>query len=541
MTKDKKNTKIIQVGDQDWSYDCQIPDHVEWLYLSPESVSSFVAQYKEQVAAFKEEQQQLQALADEGETKLPQPRVKPPIRYSGLLLTGQNLPIDVEELGSFFEVYTVFYEEGLLEGQSGLSDFLNRKLAQPLECHDPQLVVEQLGKALFSGQYGAKIPATDLQVSSQFFGSIFYNGNRHLNLSGVYGEDYQQIAYFTSSLPFYATSTQDIFFDHLCGKGVETKVVVRLIQEGSVSTVIKTWEFETSGSPTEYNLNYPANGYLSISLFAKGAGQLQIGPCHHRFSRLGLGAFVLGGERFVDAQQDEFMYYFDPQDFKPPFCVYFSGWRSAEGFEGYGMMKAMKCPFMLICDPRLSGGSFYLGSEEFEQKVADVIQEKLDFLGFDRSQLIMSGLSMGTFGATYHGAKLSPHAIVIGKPVFSLGEVAMKEKIVRPGGFKTSLDLMRVFSKPYNQEGADKLDERFWRRFRLADFSQTKFVVCYMKDEDYDATAFQKIIAHTKGQRAKQVVLKGIPGRHNDNFGTQLQWFIRQYYNVLKKDFGREY
>lgn len=541
MTKKKKDIRIVQVGYQNWTQDYQIPDHVEWVYVNPESVSFFVTEYKEQMAAFEEEQRYLQSLAEEGETNLPKPRIKPPTRYSGLLLTGKTLPETVMDLESMFGVYTIFYEAGLAETSPHLSDFLYRKMAQLLDCQNPPLVIEQLSKALFSGQYGARLEVTDLQVSPQFTGSISYKGKRRLLLEGRYGNDYQQIAYFTSSLPFYTTSTQDIFFDHLCGDGVETKIVVRLIQEGSVSRIVKTWEFASNGSPQEYNLNFSSNGYLSISLFAKGVGQLQLGPCHYRFSRLGLGEFVLGGGRFVDAQQDEFMYYFDPQDFKPPFCVYFSGWRAAEGFEGYGMMKAMKCPFMLICDPRLSGGSFYLGSEEFEKKVSDVIQEKLDFLGFDRSQLVLSGLSMGTFGATYHGARLSPHTIMIGKPVFSLGEVAMKEKIVRPGGFRTSLDLMRVFSDQYNQQGAEQLDERFWRRFRSADFSQTKFVVCYMQDEDYDGTAFQKIIDHTQEQGAKQVILKGIPGRHNDNFGAQLQWFLRQYYNLLKNDFGREY
>lgn len=182
-----------------------------------------------------------------------------------------------------------------------------------------------------------------------------------------------------------------------------------------------------------------------------------------------------------------------------------------------------------------------MGGEAFEKRVSDLIQEKLDFLGFDSSQLIMSGLSMGTFGATYHGAKLAPHAIVIGKPVFSLGEVALKEKIIRPGGFTTSLDLLRIFGSSYSDRGARDLDERFWKQFREADFSKTKFVVCYMKDEDYDATAFQKILDYTKGERSAKVVMKGIVGRHNDNFGPQIRWFVTQYYNVLKADFGREY
>ena len=81
--------------------------------------------------------------------------------------------------------------------------------------------------------------------------------------------------------------------------------------------------------------------------------------------------------------------------------MYFSGYRP-EGFEGYFMMNKMNAPFILIGDPRLEGGSFYLGSETFEQGIINVIQKALDFLDFKHDELILSGLSMGSFGALYY-------------------------------------------------------------------------------------------------------------------------------------------
>ncbi|WP_316242982.1 accessory Sec system protein Asp2, partial [Streptococcus suis] len=87
------------------------------------------------------------------------------------------------------------------------------------------------------------------------------------------------------------------------------------------------------------------------------------------------GEFILGGQRLVDHQLQEIFTYFDPADFKPPLCVYFSGFRTAEGFEGFWMMKGLKTPFMLICDPRLDGGAFYLGSQELEDKIQGKIEE----------------------------------------------------------------------------------------------------------------------------------------------------------------------
>lgn len=537
----KKEIKIIQVGQLNWQDHYQIAENIDWLYLSPEDMGTFLDQYQAQKAAFEAEQKAIQDLEEQGKKQASKPRVKPPTRYAALLLTDKDYSEQLTALADLFDVYEVFYGQGQEPETAWTAEVLYRKLAHRVDLTEPQALIDRLKKALFSGQYGAKMAVSDLQVTEWFAGEVSYEGNRYLVLDGNYGQDFQQIVRFRYNLPYYKEGAQDLFFDHRCGDGVETKISVQLILEGSLDHIIKEWEFDGADSLSEYHINAEQNGYLVIAIQAKGQGQLKLGPCHYRFSRCGFGAFVLGGERFVDESQEEFMSFFHPQDFKPPLCVYFSGWRSAEGFEGYGMMKAMGTPFLLICDPRLAGGSFYLGGEAFEKRVSDLIQEKLDFLGFDSSQLIMSGLSMGTFGATYHGAKLAPHAIVIGKPVFSLGEVALKEKIIRPGGFTTSLDLLRIFGSSYSDRGARDLDERFWKQFREADFSKTKFVVCYMKDEDYDATAFQKILDYTKGERSAKVVMKGIVGRHNDNYGPQIRWFVTQYYNVLKADFGREY
>lgn len=43
---------------------------------------------------------------------------------------------------------------------------------------------------------------------------------------------------------------------------------------------------------------------------------------------------------------------------KPPLAVYFSGYRTQEGFEGYYMMRGFGCPFILVTDPRSEGEPF---------------------------------------------------------------------------------------------------------------------------------------------------------------------------------------
>lgn len=76
--------------------------------------------------------------------------------------------------------------------------------------------------------------------------------------------------------------------------------------------------------------------------------------------------------------------YFEKGDMKPPLAVYFSGYRTQEGFEGYYMMRGFGCPFILVTDPRSEGGAFYLGDSEFEQMITDYVTDKLDELGLTR-------------------------------------------------------------------------------------------------------------------------------------------------------------
>ncbi|WP_285835273.1 accessory Sec system protein Asp2, partial [Staphylococcus aureus] len=88
------------------------------------------------------------------------------------------------------------------------------------------------------------------------------------------------------------------------------------------------------------------------------------------------------------------------------------------------MMKRMNAPFLLIGDPRIEGGSFYIGSSKYEKGIVNVIEQTLEQLNFNSHELILSGLSMGSFGALYYGAQLDPQAIIVGKPLVNIGTIA---------------------------------------------------------------------------------------------------------------------
>ena len=108
------------------------------------------------------------------------------------------------------------------------------------------------------------------------------------------------------------------------------------------------------------------------------------------------------------------------------------------------MMKSLGCPFLLFSDPRLEGGAFYLGSDELEGKLKATIQYYLDYLGLTSKDLILSGLSMGTFPSLYYGATFEPHAVILGKPLANLGTIASRGRLDAPGVSNLAFDLSLI-------------------------------------------------------------------------------------------------
>ena len=279
-------------------------------------------------------------------------------------------------------------------------------------------------------------------------------------------------------------------------------------------------------------------GWLFISLRARGRGRLQIVALHDRQSRGKHGFFLPGGERYVTSAREEIFCYYNPGDRKPPLNVYFSGYKTRQGFEGYYMMEGMGTPYLLVAEPRLEGGSFYMGSKEYEQMMVDVIRRYMEELGFSSDQVIMAGLSMGTYGAMYYSCDILPHAIILGKPLASVGNIAGNLRLHRPGSFDTSLDVLRYLGGNTDERAVRKLNDRFWDKFDSADWEHSKFAVAYMIEDDYDSDAYDTLLSHLASSGV-QVYGKGLHGRHNDDTNGIVSWFVSQYDKILREDFGR--
>ena len=313
--------------------------------------------------------------------------------------------------------------------------------------------------------------------------------------------------------------------------------VTKFAADGSVGTVLGQWEFcEEELEQVIPFENEGMDGYLFFSISAKGSGQLRIIALHNRFSRGTHGYFLPGGERYVTSEREEVFCYFDPRDMKPPLNIFFAGWEITENFQGYNLNRKLGCPFLLLAEHRLMGGSFYVGTEEYEELIAAIIKKYMKELGFSPDQVIMSGLSMGAYASMYYGADVKPHALVLMKPLAGIGNVASNEKYSRPGGFPTSLDVLKFLGGDTDAKSVRKLNDKFWKKFDAADWGKTKFVVSYMIEDDFENGVYEAMISriHSEGV---QVYGKGLHGRHGDSQAVTANWFSRQFNKIIRDDF----
>lgn len=411
--------------------------------------------------------------------------------------------------------------------------------ARVLDIQTLQEFIDEDIHLFFTNPYGEKFIPQNLSISQSFKGSVFWDGFSGVELEGNYGNDFYQVAYWRGNIPVFQDQSINFWLEYEKDDSVSIQLKIEQFQSGSVSSIQNRWIFsEEDLKSVVYITNKKVDGSVFVSLLAKGKGKLKIVGLHDRYSRKAYGSFLPGGMRKVTSKREEVFMYFDPGDMKPPLNVYFSGYKTMEGFEGFNMLRKMGAPFLLISESRLEGGAFYLGDEEYENLITTGIQDCLRQLGFNRSQLILSGLSMGTFGALYYGCRLRPHALLLGKPLASLGDIAFNERISRPGGFPTSLDVLTKNYGDMSEKSKDLLNHRFWDLFDQTDWSQTKFIVSYMLEDDYDMTAYNRLISHIDDVGV-EIIGKGIHGRHNDDTYGIVAWFKNQYDGILKSDFGR--
>lgn len=497
-----QKTVVLQIGKENRALKTSLPEGIEWLYVSSDEVLSW-----------EKEKVQVVFLDD---------------------------VIDEEALAYLDDVircYCLYIAEPVSYKYLENTSFMKRKCPVTYNEQEFDELLKTLYVRFLPYQEGYSADVFNYVINRHFKGRAKIEGKSMLVLNGTFDDHYPIIS-LKNNFFMRAHTPYKIWIEYTTKGSIELSVYACLNRLGSRFNIVKEWHFDHEEASKEMLFEADEQGSCAFLLYAKGEGELRLGDIHIRESRLSTGMFVPGGRIHHDQNREEFFSFFSPGDLKPPLNVYFSGYRTAEGFEGTRMMRNLGAPYLLIADPRLQGGEFYVGSEEYEEKIKAVIRKALDRLGFDHHQLILSGLSMGTYGALYYGAQLDPDAIIVGKPVINLGSMALNETLFRPNVFPTGFDILKKNTGSLTEESAKKLNQKFWQVYDAADFTHTRIAVSYMRQDDYDQQAFEDLLSHSEGKNVF-IYGKGIEGRHNDNTAAVVQWFIMQYHFILHTDFNR--
>ena len=333
--------QVLQLGTEDWNQRYQVPKDVEIVF----------------------------AEVFEKAPKSP---------YDMVFIEREVSDEEVKELQKATKAYTLFVVLGTSMTRA-MEDLYLCKKGKPLQAANIEAFLRTEARNYYSKPYGEKFKPFNMSVAQGFTGKVRWNGSYSVDVEGEFGETFHQIAYWRNNIPIFQGEAIDFWLEYEKDSSVEIALEITQFRAGTISDVQQKWRF------TEKELdeiivvdNQLPTGPVFVSLVAKGNGRLKIIALHDRHSRRGHGLFLPGGQRYVTSKREEIFYYFDPGDMKPPLNVYFSGYKTLQGFEGYYMMRSMGCPFLLIAEPRLEGGSFYMGSDEYEKGFAEIIRKCTD-------------------------------------------------------------------------------------------------------------------------------------------------------------------
>lgn len=491
---------VLQLGAQNWADKYKIPNEITWNYNT-----------------------------------YPQAGIK---RFDLVIITEgvqleDNLWSKLQwQVPPYCVLYSPFAERDLNE--AGLNFIKCQEARQIVE--EPQELINQLPIRFFQGQSGIRFAPTKLLLNDPV--GTFVDGG-HLTLK-IEADEWTNLGSYQQNVYIDPQRLLKFSLEYSQKSNIKVRLRVFVSPNGGDGNSKDQYLLDFSRNNEEQELPIgleDAPRFASVSVEVLGKGKLTLGTLHARWSRRDYGEFLAGGKRLIaPVNGEDIPYYFNPGDLRPPLHVYFSGARGLEGFEAYPLFRRNHTPALLFTDPRLAVGQFYTG-EAIESQIKDTIIVTLKKLGFDRQQLVLNGISMGTYPAIKLGAQLSPYAINVAKPTVNLGQAALRARLERPDEFDTIFDIDRQLVASLTSEQLEQLDMDFWNLMNQNDLTKTRIYVGYMKNDDYDNLAMKKMQENSAIQSAQLFVSKGFPGRHNDNRAV-VQWFVSRL-TEINNAFGR--
>ncbi|MGN1023372.1 MAG: accessory Sec system protein Asp2 [Lachnospiraceae bacterium] len=397
---------------------------------------------------------------------------------------------------------------------------------------------EDESRVLESGT-GERIYIRQIQVQPGFTGKIQYLGAVSLSLSGSFGGRYTPLLAWKRSIPVEKGEKKSLFLEYTRDGTVSLSLTIRLCRDGTGDEFAREWHAPLTGTDPIV-ITAPENGTLCCNLSARGSGAVRIGTLHARNCLPeGIpGTFVSGDVRSVTARREELFSLLLPGDLTPPLVVCFQDLSSAERFTLPPVLQKRNLPCLLLLDPRLENGAFFLGNDEYERLVTGRIRSAMQALGFTDRNLLFCGETMGAFAALYYGALFAPGAMLLGTPILSLGTVAADERTSHPGKLETALDLLLFLTGGTDAEHAEELDAQITARIGQAPWEDTSIAVARMMQDDCDPQAYDTLVNLLK-DRGVLIYGKAFSGRPGSQKRDVENWLAIQLARILSEVFGR--
>lgn len=501
--------RVLQLGPNNWAKKYKIPDDIEWEF------NEFPSKNKKK--------------AKQG--------------YDAVIITG-GINFSKEKwtkLQYKVDPYHVCYLEQVVHQMDKAGQYFLKCSAANKITETPQEVINHLITRLYYGQSGIRFMPTQFQPLMNRIDSYQMLDQCHFKIGVDTNDQWVNIGNYRINILIDPQKLMSFWLE-MQSKGVKVRLRAFVQGYGTDGDLNDCFVIPIDSDAREHVLPIGAVNYrrvITFSLEVKGEGSFILGILHSRWSRDGYGAFLAGGKRIINPDNlEDIAYYFNPGDLRPPLNVYFSGFRTAEGFEAFPMFRRLHAPMLLFTDMRQEGGQFYTASF-MEESIKKEILSVLKHLGFDRSQLVMNGISMGTYGAIKFGTQLGAGFINAAKPLCNLGYISERGHLERPGAFSTIFDVDNRLTSKLDKEHLQKIDQDFWRQFNQLDLSNTRLFIGYMKDDEYDNHSIHQLRRSPAIANAKQFVYRGFPGRHNGNRQVN-QWFIERLHEIMRNDFSRE-
>ncbi|MBZ5970658.1 accessory Sec system protein Asp2 [Leuconostoc gasicomitatum] len=390
---------------------------------------------------------------------------------------------------------------------------------------------DQIGfSTRFSEQQFIPMPPTGIHFKRE--------GRFSAQFSGDFGTTWQQIG------------TLNTFVGDLMPR-VENMIWLDYEQTDTVSVQLQFVFYKDNHMQTvqtitgdELRQQHPIGGIddyqdYQILIFAKGTGQLDLHVLHQRRSRHLLGTLLPGDEWQMTDEHEEVLSYFNPGDRQAPLIVNFSGIRlHVDGFEMRGPFNELGTPYLLFSDVRMQGGAFHIGSEMYEQKVVEIIKKAMKTLHLEPKDVILTGYSMGSFPAMYYAADIKPHAIVVAKPLISLGTLTGKSEFPREVNQDWTLDVRRFLAGRMDPDDTDMLDNILWQHIENVDWSKIAVALFTLKQDEYDGQSLPRLLAFFEENKTHLIHIQE-EGTHTAKIPEMIT-FMKTHLAKLKDSMRRE-